>query len=546
MMALLMIAAMSSITCGGESTSPDVAPVARVELAPNEVTIGVGSTMPLDVSVRGADGTPVSVNEVFWSSSDSTVARVSDRGIVTAVGPGTATIAATVQGRSGTVTVNVSPLPATAATITVSPSSVSMTDGQSVQLVATVRDADGRTLGGRTVTWSTTTPNIVSVSATGQVVGVQVGTGSVTVSTEGRVTTVPVTVVQRPVGSVVVTPSQLSLVAGQAATLVVQVTDGNGQLLTGRPVSFASTNAAVARVSDNGVVTAVATGNATIQVTSEGRSVNVPVSVGAQPVSSVQVTPGTASVTVGGTVSLSATALDASGGTLSGRPVIWSSGAPSVATVSASGVVTGIAGGTAVILASIDGRVGSSTITVSVPSPVPVASVTVSPSSVSTTEGQSVQLVATARGANGQTLTGRTVTWSTNAPSIVSISASGQLVGLRAGSASVIASVEGRTATVPVTVSALAPRVTRIEVTPRESSILFQGPTRRTVQLTAVAYAANGERVNGVTFTWTSSNTRVATVSSSGLVSGMGEGEVTITASADGVNGRAEVEVERR
>lgn len=82
------------------------------------------------------------------------------------------------------------------------------------------------------------------------------------------------------------------------------------------------------------------------------------------PVASVEVTPGTADRLVGETVQLTAVAKDASGATLGGRKFSWTTSSAQVATVNASGLVTGVADGTATITATSEGKSASATITV--------------------------------------------------------------------------------------------------------------------------------------------------------------------------------------
>src|SRR2546426_4351491 len=99
-------------------------------------------------------------------------------------------------------------------------------------------------------------------------------------------------------------------------------------------------------------------------------------------VASVTVSPATTSVTVGATIQLTATAKDANGTALSGRTVTWATSNAAAATVSASGLVTGVAAGSATITATSEGQSGTATVTVT---NVPVAAVTVSPAAVSLT-----------------------------------------------------------------------------------------------------------------------------------------------------------------
>src|SRR5207248_4994386 len=161
------------------------------------------------------------------------------------------------------------------------------------------------------------------------------------------------------------------LQVGQTTQLTATPQDAGGNPLAGRAITWSSGNASVATVSQSGLVTANAAGSATITATSEGKSGSAAITVTAAapaPVATVTVSLASSSVTVGGTDQATAILKDASGSTLSGRTVTWSSGTNSVATVNSStGLVTGVAAGTAAITATSEGKSGSATITVSAP-----------------------------------------------------------------------------------------------------------------------------------------------------------------------------------
>ncbi len=89
------------------------------------------------------------------------------------------------------------------------------------------------------------------------------------------------------------------------------------------------------------------------------------------PVATVTVSPATGSVGIGQTLQLVATLKDASGNTLTGRAISWSSGAPLLASVNGSGVVSGLVAGFAPITAASEGTSGSSSITVTALPPPP-------------------------------------------------------------------------------------------------------------------------------------------------------------------------------
>src|SRR5207302_7272837 len=110
--------------------------------------------------------------------------------------------------------------------------------------------------------------------------------------------------------------------------------DANGTALSGRVVTWGTSNAATATVASGGLARGVAAGSATITATSEGKSGTSAVTVTNVPVATVTVTPAIATLLMGATVQLTATPRDALGNPLSGRVVTWSSDALGVAAVS--------------------------------------------------------------------------------------------------------------------------------------------------------------------------------------------------------------------
>ena len=143
-----------------------------------------------------------------------------------------------------------------------------------------------------------------------------------------------------PVATVVVTPAAPSLVPGDTVRLTATPKDDQGAALSGRVVTWTSSAEAVATVDANGLVTAHTQGTATITATSEGQHGDASITVSATPVATVALTPDSGVVMVGDTLRLTATLLAASGDTLTGRAITWTSSDTAVATVDASGLVT--------------------------------------------------------------------------------------------------------------------------------------------------------------------------------------------------------------
>jgi hypothetical protein len=164
----------------------------------------------------------------------------------------------------------------------------------------------------------------------------------------------------------------------------------------------------------------------------------------------VRVTPTALVIAIGGTQTLTARAYDHHGVEIHGRPVTWSSNAPAVAAVHPQGVVTAIAAGYAEIHATVDGRTGAAT--VSVPTPDPVRYVFVSPSVSSVWIDGAKQLTVKLAGATGGEITGRPVTWHSENPGIATVDGTGRVRGLTRGVARIVATSEGISAVVTVTV----------------------------------------------------------------------------------------------
>ena len=170
-----------------------------------------------------------------------------------------------------------------------------------------------------------------------------------------------------PVASLTVTPAAANLDLGQTQQLTATPKDANGVALAGRSVTWSSSSASVASVSNTGLVRAIAIGATTITATSEGRTATATVTVIVPAaVSTITVAPGTASIGVGRTQQLTATLKDANGNTLVGRTVAWSTSGANIASVSANALVTGLAPGTVTITATSEGRSGTATVVVSI------------------------------------------------------------------------------------------------------------------------------------------------------------------------------------
>jgi hypothetical protein len=166
------------------------------------------------------------------------------------------------------------------------------------------------------------------------------------------------------VATVEVSPLLSDRQVGQTLQLSATVKDASGTILSGQSVSWSSSASTVASVSSSGLVTAHALGTALITAAAGSRSGVATVNVVPEPIASIAVAPTSDTLLVGENVQLTATMRDASNNVVTGRQPTWTSSSQTVASVSSSGLVTGVADGIATITASADNRSATATIRV--------------------------------------------------------------------------------------------------------------------------------------------------------------------------------------
>src|SRR5437016_6081518 len=433
--------------------------VAQLLVYPKSMTVRTGQTADfMAVALTSAGDTAAAA--VTWSATSGSITDTSTKGgrhygrYKAGSDTGKVKVIARGQGNNladtATVAVTLPPV----ASMSVSPASASVLPTQTVQLTVTTLDSTGAVLTGRTVTWSSSSTGVATVNGSGLVTGVAVGSATATAASEGRSTSSSVTVTTVPVASVTVSPASGSLYVGQTVQLTATPRDSAGTPLTGRVVTWSSGSPGVAAVNGSGLVTGVGAGSATITAASGGQSGTAAITVRSVSVASVTVSPASASRFVGQTVQLTATPKDSAGNPLTGQTIAWSSDNSTVASVSASGLVTAKAAGSATITAATGGQSGTSAITVAI---VPVASVAVSPASASVAVGSAVQLTAVARDSAGNTLPGQTMNWSSSNTLIATVTSAGLVTGGAVGSATITAATGGKAGTANVTVTVAPP-----------------------------------------------------------------------------------------
>ncbi|HEY1952511.1 MAG TPA: Ig-like domain-containing protein [Gemmatimonadaceae bacterium] len=166
--------------------------------------------------------------------------------------------------------------PPVVASVTVSPGSASIVVGATTALQATVKDSNGNVMSGQNVAWSTSNAAAATVSSSGVVTGAAAGSATITATSGGQSGTSAITVTAAPppppvVTTVTVAPAAPSINVGGNVTLTATVKDAQGNVMTGQSIAWSTSNSAVATV-NNGVVSGIAAGTATITATCSGKT----------------------------------------------------------------------------------------------------------------------------------------------------------------------------------------------------------------------------------------------------------------------------------
>ena len=486
----------------------------------------------LTATVLNAIGDPIAEPDLQWSSTDPAIASVSGAGVVTSRATGQAQV--TVKARccdvSKKVEVTIEQVPTV---LLVTPDQAEMDVGDTLRIDARAEDANGNAIQGLTFTTQDGTVAAVSddgvVSAKGEgTTAVEVSVGAVRAQADVKVRGKTNTEVSEIRASV---DSYQFKALGDVLDASADALDASGNVVHGIAFDWSSSNASVATVDKNGRITAVADGSATITVSAPccGKSDQIAITVSPPPATSLVLDPGEVSVDVGQTVQLSVK--DNQGHPVGGAT--FSSSNAAAATVGSDGKVKGVGAGSATITAKAGTLSGKASVNVVATTPPPptvdVARVQVSKAALAFTAlGDTARLSATALDGSGGTVSEVSFGWSSSNASVVTVDSMGLLTARSVGTASVVVAALCCSAADTVAVT-----VEQLPATISVSSPTTSVGVGQSVQLSAQVLDANAYPISaGVS--WSSSNTGVATVSSTGLVQGKGAGSAAIKASGSG------------
>lgn len=389
------------------------------------------------------------------------------------------------------------------------------TIGGTQTAVATAKDAKGATVTGAVITWTSDNSAIATVSAQGgsaTITAINAGATVIRVRAGTIGADVPVQVLG--VRNIQINPATASIRQGDSQSYSTTFDADQG---VSTAVTWTTGNSAIATVTTAGVVTGVGPGATTVRATSVADSrFSATGNLTVNPARGVVMAPTTADIATGQQFPIVATVNIESG---LNTNVTWSTSASAVATVSQSGVVTGVAFGTTTITATSVADVALKGLTVINVVPV-VRNVTVSPPAASLFINNTQQVTATV---TAESNLPTTVTWRSSNPSVATVSASGLITAVALGSVSITALSTADTtkrASAAITVNA---RPVVVSIVQR---VVGLNPATSTT-LTANVAADPGIPT---TVTWSSATPSVATITQGGVLSGIAAGTSIITA----------------
>ncbi len=512
--------------------------VSSLQILPANATIAKGTNQAFKAQATLSDGSKADMTSlVAWQSSDLTVATVTGAGVVYALKTGNVTLSATFQGKTAQAALSVSP--AVLVSLAISPASgAPLQIGATRQFTAlgTYSDNSSQVLTDL-VSWTCSDAAKLTVSnaAGSHGLALALAAGSVNVAaTLGDVAAplVPVVVQTKSLVAVQVTPALATVaIGGTQAFLAMANFDDGSNLDVTQLATWTSADSSAVTVDNNGNAKGI-TGGKTVLIQAKylNKQGAASLVVSAATVESIALNPAQIALAKGQSQVFQATATMTDGTLLDvTAQATWNSSNDALATVDALGHVLAVGVGKANITAAFGGKSGMAPVTVT---NAIVTSVQVSPSTTNTfVGGPIVAFVATASFSD---LTSADVTaqssWQSSNPAVASIGSAGRATALTIGTTQIVATYQGM-ASAPANLAVGPAVVVGLEVLPPAATIA-KGTTQA---FQALATLSDGSKTDmSVVVSWQSSNLALATVSGTGVASGLSPGAVTLTATLDG------------
>jgi hypothetical protein len=424
-----MIVATSGSVSGSTLLTVTSATLVSIAVTPANPSIATGATKQFAATGTFSDNSTQDLTgSVTWASQTTAVATISAGGLATAGAAGTSTIqAASGAVRGSTILTVTGP---TLVSVAVTPANPSVVKGKTEQFTATGTFSDNSTQNlTASVTWTSQTPGVATVNASGLATGVTAGTSKIQAASGAVNGSTTLTVTAPTLVSIAVTPANPSIAQGttEQFTATGTFSDNSTQNLTGA-VTWTSQSTGVATISAGGLATAVAAGTSTIQAASGAISGSTTLTVTVPTLVSIAVTPANPSIATNGKEQFTATGTFSDNSTQNlTSTVTWTSQTAGVATITTGGLATGMGAGTSTIQAA-SGAISGSTVLTVTSGTASLQVLVVSPQNpVIADGGATQQFTATGHFSDGSTqnLTSSATWTSSSSASVASVSTTG-------------------------------------------------------------------------------------------------------------------------
>ncbi len=469
--------------------------------------------------------------ELLWTSLNPDVATVDDSGNIKGLKYGHTVITATTLDGQKSASFNL--LVYEHITSISLPTSLSLNISEKSQLIPEIFPIgknDGK------VFWISSDQDIATVDENGFVKGISKGSCNITVTTSdgGFSATCKIEVIQ-PVESITVTPKSLTIQVGDNSRIVANVLPSNAN---DKSVTWSSFDNSIVKVNPDGVVSGVKPGVTKITATSHYNNeiYDVCEVIVLQPTTGIALDKTDVEITEDESIQLIATVLPENA---SNKNVNWTSSDISVAMVSPDGTVYALKAGQATIMATtVDGGFVALCKVIVKAKTIQISNIELLSNSESIAVGETLQLNAIISPDNASN---KTVNWTSTNPSIASVNASGLVTAIAEGKTQIIATTtdgSNLSAICEIIVNKQFILVSQIQITPSSARI----PVGQPLNLNAIITPNDATNKS---IKWSSTNPAVATVSESGIVSAISEGNAIVIASTqDGSNLSAMCQIE--
>ncbi len=532
---LILLCCLGFSGCGGGSSKSNTKSTGATKTLASITVYGTnaatsvtaGETLQMVALGKYSDGTVTDItSQVAWSSSNVAIATTNASGLVASLKAGSVTVTASENSVTGKMLLSVASAELSSISVT---GGAALAAGGTAQLTATGVYTDNSTQNLTSqVAWSASDSTVGAVSGSGMLTAFKAGSTTVMATMNGVTGTESVVVSAPTIASITITPVAFSIASGQNKQLSAHAVYSDGSLhdVTAL-VTWNALNTSFATVSSSGLVTGVAAGTSTITATIGSTTGSALATVTAAQLTSITITPATASIATGQTQAFTASGIFSDGSTTDlTNSVMWNSSAANFATIDATGLATGVSTGSALITAT-SGSVTSSPATLTVTAAV-LTEIDVSPDGQYIPVGGQLQLLVTGTYSDNTTQTLSSAIWSSSDSTLASVDPNTGIVTGVANSnnnpVTITATYGGMTDTTTVYVTAAVAE--SLQLTPTSASI-----ASGTTQQFEVNEVYSDGSIQPVTsfLSWLSSAPSVAGIDSKGLATGLTTGQATIT-----------------